>query len=459
MKLPEQLPDELLFSRLVRYIIACGEKVHWLQQIIYSNYKANVHPFLTAGVERLADLTGENAKELIYHQTLAPLFLAYLPQHADTITEGLLSGNNYKALRASQLQSFREKEQITIKFCPDCAREDILNCGVAYWHVSHQLPGIESCANHGVWLHHKALQDRSRLDIGLPPSDVIAKPSPIVCKELSFYIKCATERLAQGSKEYCKTRYSAKLKNLGYITASGNVRRRYLCRDFYDFVEALEYPQTSLLPTCATDFKYLSNLLIEGATQHPFKHLLFSFWLEKVKVSPKVIKPIIKEPSNKKIEKEDLCVGLLKTDNSLAEVARQIGKSRCYVKSIALKYGITDRLKPSKLSAEVIEKVKLMAYQGWHRQAIATRFKISTGSVEMIISTEKGLVDRRLQCRFESRRRRYRCKILRYLQTYPKAIIKDVKENCSAEYYWLYGNDKEWLKISLPEKTKPTIRR
>lgn len=459
MELPVSFCDELLFSRLIRYLIIHGRKSCEFQQAIYGNYKANVHPFLTAGIESLAEQTGEDADELIYQQTLAPLFLAFLPQHANTIINGLLSSNNYTAVRASQLLSFRERERVTIKFCPDCARDDVVRHGVAYWHVSHQLPGIESCANHGTWLVHCMLQDRVRLNIGLPPVDVIAVKSPKNCQELSAYVQRVVEQLAHEPKNYDKMEYPAKLKALGYTTANGRIRRRFLCRDFYEFVTTLNYPESSLLPASSTDFKYLSNLLIEGAAQQPFKHLLFSFWLGRAKSLLGVVKPISTKPVAVSTDKENRCVELLKAGNSLAATARKIEKSRCYVKSIALKHGFIDRLQPTKLSAEVIAKVKVMAHKGWHRNVIAIRCKISTGSVEMITSAEPGLVERRQQCRFESRKRRYHCKILRYLQSHANAIIKDVKNACSAEYYWLYGNDREWLNKTLPEKTKPFIRR
>lgn len=112
---------------------------------------------------------------------------------------------------------------------------------------------------------------------------------------------------------------------------------------------------------------------------------------------------------------------------------------------------------PSKLKSFVREKIISLAWKGFHRSEIARRFSVSTGSVEMLISTVSGLVEWRKLCKHESKRRRYKCHILKYLQSYPFCIRKDIKRDCNAAFYWLYIHEPEWLESVLPNPAHPHV--
>lgn len=38
------------------------------------------------------------------------------------------------------------------RYCPQCLRDDLDECGETYWHRSHQLPLVDCCHKHGIWL-------------------------------------------------------------------------------------------------------------------------------------------------------------------------------------------------------------------------------------------------------------------------------------------------------------------
>ncbi|HDL6976182.1 TPA: hypothetical protein PXM11_003300 [Yersinia enterocolitica] len=75
-----------------------------------------------------------------------------------------------------------------------------------------------------------------------------------------------------------------------------------------------------------------------------------------------------------------------------------------------------------------------LARKGFHRKEIARRFNISKGSVEIIISTTNGLVDFRKKCKFESKRRSYKCQIIRFIQNNPYACRQDIVAMHSSGY-------------------------
>jgi hypothetical protein len=138
----------------------------------------------------------------------------------------------------------------------------------------------------------------------------------------------------------------------------------------------------------------------------------------------------------------------------MVAVSREIDKSRCYVKSMALKHHIPVNLKPKKITLTLKASVVRLARKGFHREVIAKLYDISTGSVELIISTTSGLVAWRKICRFESLRRRYRCQIMRFIDSNSNASRQEIKSAQEAAYYWLYNHEHEWLESVLPTASK-----
>ena len=55
MKLPVSLPDELLLSRLIRYVTVSGDKGDNFASKVFGSRKVSIHPFLTARLEQLAE--------------------------------------------------------------------------------------------------------------------------------------------------------------------------------------------------------------------------------------------------------------------------------------------------------------------------------------------------------------------------------------------------------------------
>lgn len=168
MRLPDVLPDELLFSRLIRYCCLYAVPIPEFLNSVYEDDRASINPILTAGLSSISSIFRESQDNLLREQTLAPLFMHYYPHYKEKLTAAMISTDNYTAIRLSQLSCVREHEELTLKMCPMCVQEDIRQFGVAYWHRSHQILGIESCHDHLQQLVHVSLPQRYRLAIGLP---------------------------------------------------------------------------------------------------------------------------------------------------------------------------------------------------------------------------------------------------------------------------------------------------
>lgn len=463
MRLPLPFPDELLLGRLIRHVTLSGETVGALVQRLFGSSRASIHPFLTSGLEYLAQSFQEDADVLMNLQTLTPIFFFYLPSYAERLRVLILANNGAKAIRQSQLPSFGAGNSVCLKWCPLCAQYDLHAVGVAYWHRSHQIPGVTACPKHPVLLDRIELNSRQRLIAGLLPNcKTYPHPATVIESRVATFSHSLLIKLGADFPHIdFSTIYRHRLRELGYITSEGRVRRQSLLRRFA--VEVEQYRPSSGVPLLSSrdDYRYLSELLESGGSHHPFRHLLFGTWLFGTPDKLLNYKPLSSKPVS--IEKSDgdshalehRCLMLLREGGSMAEVYRLTGKSRYYLKRLAKQHGISLDLKPRGLTSELQQRIVRLAKLSMHRSAISKHCGIGIGSVEQVISSEPGLIEWRKKCHRESKRRRCRLNIARYQERHPNAIRQDVKTNCNAAFFWLYQNDRDWLNSILPKATAP----
>ncbi|MCF7478392.1 TnsD family transposase [Vibrio sp. J2-4] len=451
MQLPKALPDESLHSRICRCLSVCEHSTEQALELLVGDKRAAVHPYLTSNLHFLAQSADESSKTLLSSQTLRPLFSYYLPQYRNVIEDVAASTN--EVIRASQLSTFREKECLSIKYCPVCAKNDLYEYGVAYWHLNHQIPGVEACSIHRTWLVHQELPGRSHVCCHFLPSP---KKIPIHCTSVStdfaFFVSQRVQVLQANNHKQAHAVLSKDYQNQlglsGFLTASGRVRRKSILEGLYELSEGLLLSPTLLSVRSKSDFSFVSTLLSGEYSQHPFKHLLFEFFLSRCQS----IKGATDESLNTQtaINKEEQCCDLLKSGLSMVAVSREVDKSRCYVKSVALRNSIPVNLKPRKITESIKASVVQLALKGFHRDVIAKEHHISSGSVEQIISTTTGLVEWRKQCKVDSLRRRYRCQIVRFINLNPNVSRQEIKRAHEAAYYWLYNHEYTWFEAVLP---------
>ncbi|MFK3873745.1 TniQ family protein, partial [Pseudoalteromonas rhizosphaerae] len=427
MQLPLPYPDEIIFSRIVRHFTLSGMTCESYLAFVFGNHKVTIHPYLTAGLELVCKLSYESPIKVLRKQTLAPLFMHFLPSYDSIISNALISSKASEAIRACQLTCVREREQISIKFCPECARANAKEFGISYWHRSHQIPGVESCSLHRVQLEHFSLESRSRLSYYLlPPLDVSSRATNRLSCEFAQYTYEVLTQVSHSDKRFALLTFKIQLKKLGYVTNRGSYRTAKILKSLYQFSQDLASDTLAFLPRSVEDYRYISYLLSGKVSQHPIKFLLFGFWLMKQKVKRVKYDALLVE-SKSAIRIEEECIKLLHRGESMASINRITGKSRCYIKALALKLNIPVNLKPRYITESIRRGVLLLAKKGFHRKMIAAHFQISSGSVEQIISSEPSLVKNRKQFRYESKRRRYKVESKRLAKCTCQSLVKMIK--------------------------------
>lgn len=468
MWLPGCLPDELLISRMFRYVTLFGWNGLSRVYELLGSRKKSIHPLLTSGLNVIAsDLSpNDTSQKLLFHQTLAPIFLFFLTDHRVAIKQAMLNGKSSSTLRECQFPASGNGSSIILKSCPICARSDIINYGVAYWHRMHQMPGVSVCSEHAIILNIVNLYERQRLKPGFLPN-----PNNFTSRgnEMDLlYSRFCRDILCLCSDNYLYLEpiklYKIKLMSEGYITANGRVRHHRLMSAFYNEMLSLGYSGVELLPSKLNDYGYLHHLLNKEFSVHPVRHLLFSFWLfrkgyELLNAQSQeqlLTTSSMSFPGKEKNNDAKNVVDFLKNNVSINKISMATGKSRGYIKKIASVMNIEVTLRPRKITNDIKSKIIKVAAAGFHRKVIASLFDVSIGSVEQVISGCDGLVELRRRCHYQSFFRRCKCHILRYRKQHPCATRKEIKICCSADFYWLYNHERTLLESILPTAIKPS---
>lgn len=453
--LPIFLPDELLFSGIVRHFTLTGLPVTTYLTLIFGSDRHCLHPLLTANLNTLSKYTHGSCGNLARTATLTPLFAYFLPDQAAAIFNAQYAESGSRVVRACQVPNFRQKEDLVLQYCPACVKTDLSRWGMSYWHRVHQLPGMRVCPHHRCYLVKQPLLPRQRLLRNLlPPDDKDVSPAPCMAWDFSCFMQKQFRQISQpGCEPFRAEQYWEQLRQCGYLTRMGHVRRKSLLISLYSLSISLGYVQSELVPRSAIDFRYISALLETPYHQHPFKHLLFGYWLQLERSRSTPLSSLQKTHSRRhdKVEKPDPLT-LLSSDMSLLHISRLTGRSRCYLKRLAALKGITVGGKTRLVDDILRAQVMLLAYRGFHRKEISRRHGLSIGIVEQLISSVPGLVAWRRKARHDSKYRRYKVKILRYRESHPEANRQRIKQDCTAAYFWLYHHQREFLECHLPKK-------
>lgn len=451
MWVPLALPDESFYSRIIRSLTLTGMPVDKFLNTYFNRKRVSIHPYLTVGIGSIESLSRNEVECVINQQTLINLFKYYQPRRSKEINNALMAGNCSDVLRACNLASFKETEVLKIKYCPLCAKKDMYEHGVSYWHISHQIPGVESCSEHPVSLNRAILPARVYIESSfLPPHNMTAGGSNKISLDFAKFAKKLVFNELPSSDFFDLSELRESLYKTGYLLTSGTIKNKRLTTDLKSLAAKLALPDDMLRPLQTAKTNYVYHLVNGKFAQHPFKHLLISFMLaENVEKNGRATLNIKARES-----RQTECLDLLKKGMPVLQIHRKTGKSRCYIKQLALLNKLEIKTFPRTIDEFAIKKVLGLAYKGFHREYIANNLGISVGSVEQIISCEPDLVEKRKCYKFESKRRRCRLEIRRCIDRDPTAIKQEIKSQCYAAFHWLYRNDKYWLNNSLPSPQK-----
>lgn len=186
---PTPYPDELLFSLCARY----SDRVQYVSknavctELFGRRGTAGIIDlprhidYFTAKLPRGHILT---ANRLVLEHTLLPFYSPFLTaERVERIKESMVKP---KESSTSSTATTGRRFNFTLnflRFCPLCLESDEKLYGECYWHRSHQIPGINVCHQHAVFLEDSDLlaryRDHSSLYISAARAKVTTMPRPV----------------------------------------------------------------------------------------------------------------------------------------------------------------------------------------------------------------------------------------------------------------------------------------
>ncbi|MBW7894888.1 MAG: TniQ family protein [Opitutaceae bacterium] len=159
LSIPLPLPDEVIYSTLARACRRLGISSYNLRQMLFDGREIIPRPHFCSQLDLVAGALRERAgwactaATIKLHHTLAPLALPLLPAHIRPRCEAALHHAHYSRNllgRCRQVLGIHTHTQL--RFCPACRSEDRLRYGESYFHRVHQIPALQVCPHHRLWL-------------------------------------------------------------------------------------------------------------------------------------------------------------------------------------------------------------------------------------------------------------------------------------------------------------------
>ena len=443
------LPDETFYSICSRQHAYLGKSTSSATTAcLFGTRKKYAHDFTynLDALDRLMASAWGSPDTIINEHTIVPFFFPFQsPQNILTAQETLRGPKLGSLKYRLGLLTGRFGAEHPLKACAACMASDRLGFGVAYWHLSHQFPGVIVCPEHGLYLREctKNRQWSGCFEWILPTEETLL-PSPrfsalIADQRILEKLTAAIMDLASiGSRRgFDPNVVSAVYRTTVAEYGAGSSGLQAAAHSLAAYTSRLQpHPPFSCLPNDAQGAAtFLGSLLRKPRGHfHPLKHLtvitwLFGSFLEFINLHdqflaqhlhrnriPPVNKgadiahgqicampilPVVRRP---KIIKPDLRAAIL------VRLSRGDAKS-----AICAEFSITISALNKLLRAEPIIR------EAWHT-----------------ISHAKNKLDRRLTWE-------------ETVRWFPTETAKQLRFRIPSVYSWLYRNDREWLRDQLAE--------
>ena len=226
---------------------------------------------------------------LIDSHTLLPFYTPFHPlERVQRLREDMRGSNKVSVPGCLGMMANTIPTPASMRFCPLCAGDDARQLGETYWHRIHQVPGVEVCPVHAVFLEnsnaqvlhrktrHEYISAQQAIYTTSPRSLTLSNPSHVallkIARDVAWLVN--QQGLAPGLKSF-RNRYLPLLTDRELATYSGRVYTTRLL-DAFQFYYSGEL--LSLLH-CEIDRQSQHNWLLRlvrspKSAQHPLHHLL-----------------------------------------------------------------------------------------------------------------------------------------------------------------------------------------
>lgn len=495
LPLIEWLPDETVFSLCSRLHFLSGHHVPAkTSSLLFGSPRSgsahDIPAHLQSLVSRVPNLG--KAHDVVVRHTLLPFYFPFHETHRCLAwIEQVVLGTAPNLKAQLGIASSRFGASHPLKACAECMDADVRQHGVAYWHVSHQLPGVLVCPSHQTALQSTRIkvsgEDRfgwalpAEVSFTLPPqgsafsaeaSDLAKASLALHALPAEFFFEC--DRLA--------TLYMRRMVEMGWtrrndLTVVRSAFEPKLSRFLQDSFISTAWPWTISgqgVHTMAERLIRISRGSRSRESRHPLNHLilqllLFGDWdsfLKEYQHAPSSL-PHRQEQLPGGARHSDLSVSQQSEDRrarllarmregaSATQAANEFGVTVATAMTWACGAGVAPSRRPKLLKEPVLRPLIKALSNGQDKQRAAKAFGLSIQTITRVLLTEPGLHQRWSIARFKKEQARCRSAWKLVMTSMPCASSVIWRKLEPAAYAWLYRNDRAWLQEAIAGRQQP----
>ena len=478
---PDLLPDELLYSllgRLTAYNAFTNPREYLTILFGTKNIIPSVDlPTALRSLQQQLDRQSpfKSVEQMIDAATLYPYHRPFLtPERHDRVHSILLKGGGkgLKILLGRVANRFGANPPL--RYCPACCQDDTQNHSYPYWHRVHQLPGITSCAIHGIdlvaYISPSESTDRQKLQLVPTTSNRGRVPKTESASSQVAFAKISSELLAMNLPVLGTSRwqgaYTMAASQNGFADANGRIIYDRLVREMLGhYSEFSEFQhQRRILSTPKQPLGWLRTIFERpDRSSHPIFHLLLiGFFFGTVKAFADSMVSVqgwgdSTQNDDKStaidlaIQRTEAQTATLLKDESLSSrtVASILGVSVNTVVSRRRAMGVKVSSRRKRLNDRLLITIEKALISGESPSAVAQKLGVSLTTVYRIRRESPPVLAAQLLVRADTLRSGYRSRWEKAITRSSRSGIGEIRRKDPAAYAWLYRNDKEWLMASL----------
>lgn len=301
MFFPEIYPDEIIFSFISRYHKLCGNgSIYETLDDLFDNHEIlplTMFPSnLTILCNKLPNIMRFTLEGFLQNNTILPIFKPFIEVDDfervknDIVANKTKSVNGYLGLtvKASFLKIYM------VKYCIECAKEDVKKYGEAYLHRQHQINCEKVCCRHKTLLkiitlskanerrgtfnidkylrENNLLENENITDKNNYSSELLTEHINL-SEDIEFLLKSNNSNL---DLEYTYEKYINMLCEKGYTTDNGYFKQQRVGNDFKNFYSK-EFLNSL---NCNIDIKNKDNWICRiiqrnKKSRNPIRNMLF----------------------------------------------------------------------------------------------------------------------------------------------------------------------------------------
>ncbi|MBD1808116.1 TniQ family protein [Microcoleus sp. FACHB-SPT15] len=294
---PDPYPDELLYSICARFqnLVQYSNSELLVQELFgirHARAVVGLPSHLGHLVATIPSGHRYTVDRLIDEATLLPFYSPFLPpDRVRSVREQM--GGSGSNIHCHIGISSTIRSPAYLQFCPLCAVKDKEQLGERYWHRLHQVPGVEVCPTHAVFLEKSSVCPRTQINpynfisaeqaIQVTSWRLLDLSDPCHEKLLKLAYDAAWLLKQHGlvfSLQSIRDRYMYLLPERGLATYSGRVHQGQLLKAFKNSypLDLLQLLQSELDEEIRAN--WLCRLVWHSqGSHHPLHHLLLIHFL------------------------------------------------------------------------------------------------------------------------------------------------------------------------------------